>query len=35
MMRYLDDFTVGETFEAPAGALSEAEIIEFAEIFDP
>lgn len=35
MTRYLDDFTVGERFEAPPGALSEAEIIEFAEIFDP
>ena len=35
MTRYLDDFTVGETFEAPPGALGEAEIIEFAKIFDP
>jgi acyl dehydratase len=35
MTRYLDDFTVGETFEAPPGTLSESEIIEFAEIFDP
>ncbi|MEK9660460.1 MAG: MaoC/PaaZ C-terminal domain-containing protein [Alphaproteobacteria bacterium] len=35
MTRYLDDFTVGERFEAPQGSLSEAEIVEFAEIFDP
>lgn len=35
MTRFLDDFTVGEIFEAPPGSLSEAEIIEFAEIFDP
>lgn len=35
MTRYLDDFTLGETFESPPGSLSEAEIIEFAEIFDP
>lgn len=35
MTRYLDDFTVGETFESEAGTLSETEIIEFAEIYDP
>jgi acyl dehydratase len=35
MTRYLDDFTVGETFEASPGSLSAAEIIEFAKIYDP
>ena len=35
MARYLEDFTVGEIFEAAPGALSEAEIIEFAARYDP
>lgn len=35
MTRYLDDFSVGDLFEAPPGSLGEAEIIEFAESFDP
>jgi acyl dehydratase len=35
MTRYLDDFTVGETFESRPGSLSESEIVEFAEMFDP
>ena len=35
MTRYLEDFTVGETFEAAPGSLGEAEIIEFARLYDP
>ena len=35
MTRFLDDFSVGETFEAPPGSLGEAEIIEFARLYDP
>lgn len=34
MTRYLDDFSVGETFAAPPGALGEAEIVEFARLYD-
>jgi acyl dehydratase len=34
-MRYLEDFTVGETFEAGPYVLTEAEIIAFAKEYDP
>jgi len=32
---YFEDFVVGATFETPAVTVTEAEIIEFAEKFDP
>lgn len=33
--RYIDDFTVGETFTTRAGTLDEATIIAFAKDYDP
>lgn len=33
--RYLDDFTVGETFESRSASLTEAQIMDFALTWDP
>lgn len=33
--RYLDDFTVGETFESRSASLTEAQIMDFALMWDP
>jgi len=33
--RYLDDFTVGQTFKSRAATMTESEIVDFALKFDP